>query len=184
VAELEQPRTDRCPDLAIGIPPQCAGLGVGKPQPVGAGGKPAGLGEVRGERVAVTQALPRRTREHRHGVAVEHPQLVRARHGHHHLAVPDGEVPRRRQVRLQRRPGRRVTRPPDLAGAGDRLDVSRREVERAQQVVAGVGNEHVATLQQRHALRLGEARPGAVPPPTAAGADPTYDQEGLVQDDQ
>ena len=87
--------TSRLPHLA-----QRGRLGVGHPQHPVAHREPRGLGEERLGGRAVAQPLVggARPRGRRTGGRVPRPELVVARHRHHHAPVPPGQVPRRRQL--------------------------------------------------------------------------------------
>ena len=105
------------------------------------------------------------------GIGVR-PELVGAGHREHHLTVVLGEVPRRRQVHLERWPRGRRTGSPHLPGAGDRDRRAGVEVQPAYDVVGGVGDQHLTGRGDENALRFGELRLLAVDEPARSAAVP------------
>ena len=172
MAEGEQVDADRGAHgvrLAVRLDPaQRRAFRVGKPKFVAVGGETGRLREERFADVAVSQAFDGRAGEtpDRAGDRVEHAQRVVARHRDHDAAgrTPPLDVPWAGQVDLEPLAGIGAVAPL-VAGTGDRGHLAGDQVEAAQPVTGGVGDDGViartlgdVVRQQRDSGRLGEAR--------------------------
>ena len=183
VSEIEESGPDQGGDPPEGGVEEAdrRGFGVGQNQPPPVACESRRLGEGGKGRRTILDVLAAAPHPAGHGGTpwIVAPELVASGHGDPDLAAEDGEIPRRRESRLSRRPGggsRTEARvPPSHPGPSQGLDPVRLEIDGPEEVVSAIGHiEHVTTADETLGVTEGGQRGRTVFRPRDPAADETH----------